>query len=432
MRGCAGGNGGVHEPLTGGADAQCEISRMNVMVFYLMPYADLDLRVKDQYRSAWIVLPNSHFDPVKGHALYNRYLDELELCDEIGFDGVCVNEHHQTAYGMMPSPVVTASALARRTSKGRIAILGSAFCLRENPLTLAEEHAMIDVITGGRLITGFVRGVGSEYFSFGANPVHSLERHKEAHDLVVRAWTEPGPFAFEGKHYNMQYVNCWPRPFQKPHPPIWCPSMGSLETIEWAAHPDRKYVYLQNFSPRQSVARYLNMYREIAQCKFGYEAASDRIGWGAPVYLSDTDEKAVDEARPHIEALFNVFLPKLSELMFFPPGYLSPASLKSVLAHKKANTGGVKIETLIERGIIFCGSPDTVRRQIAEAHGELGFQEFLAMLQFGTMPAELSVRNIRLFALEVLPALQALTDRDYRGYEPPRAAAGSTSTHWLS
>lgn len=396
---------------------------MKVMVFYLMPYADLDLGVKDQYRSAWIVLPNSHFDPVKGHALYNRYLDELELCDEIGFDGVCVNEHHQTAYGMMPSPVVTASALARRTKKGRIAILGNAFCLRENPLTLAEEHAMIDVITGGRLITGFVRGVGSEYFSFGANPVHSLERHQEAHDLVVRAWTETGPFAFEGKHYNLQYVNVWPRPYQQPHPPIWCPSMGSLETIEWAAHPDRKYVYLQNFSPRQSVSRYLNMYREFAQRKFGYVANSDRIGWGAPVYVSDTDAKAVDEARPHIEALFNVFLPKVSELMFFPPGYLSPGSLKAVLAHKKANTGGVRIETLIERGIIFCGSPDTVRRQITEAHNELGFQEFLTMLQFGTMPAELSVKNIRLFAAEVLPALQALTDNDYRGFELPKHAA---------
>lgn len=396
---------------------------MKVMVFYLMPYADLDPAVKDIYRSAWVVLPNSYFDPVKGHALYNRYLDELELCDELGYDGVCVNEHHQTAYGMMPSPVVTASALARSTKKGRIAILGNAFCLRENPLTLAEEHAMIDVITGGRLISGFVRGVGSEYFSFGANPVHSLERHQEAHDLVVRAWTETGPFAFEGKHYHFEYVNVWPRPFQTPHPPIWCPSMGSLETIEWAAHPDRKYVYLQNFSPRQSVARYLNLYREVAQRKFGYEAASDRIGWGAPVYVADTDEKAVEEARPHIEALFNLFLPKYSELMFFPPGYMSPASLKAVLQHKKANAGGVTIEMLMERGIIFCGSPQTVLRQISEAHEELGFQEFLCMLQFGTMPAELSQKNIRLFADGVLPGLQALNGNHYRGFELPKTAA---------
>ena len=389
---------------------------MKITSFNLMSYADIDLSVKDKFRSAWVLLPNSYFDPVKGHALYNRYLDELELADELGFDGVAVNEHHQTAYGLMPSPVVTASALARRTKQCRIAILGNAFCLRENPLTLAEEHAMIDVITGGRLISGFVRGVGTEYFSMGANPVHSLERHKEAAELVVRAWTETGPFSFEGKHFHLEYVNLWPRPFQKPHPPIWCPSQGSLETIEWAAHPDRKFVYLQNYSPRESVGRYLDMYRDIALRKYGYEASSDRIGWGAPVYVGETDEQAVNEARPHIEALFNVLLPKATELMFFPPGYMSPESLTHILKHKKANSGGVTIESLMARGIIVVGSPDTVRKQIMDNHRDMGFQELVTMLTFGTMPAEMSEANIRRFAREVMPALKPLTDREYRGF----------------
>ncbi|MGE0745033.1 MAG: LLM class flavin-dependent oxidoreductase [Rhodospirillales bacterium] len=395
---------------------------MRVMSFHLMPYADLDLSVKDEYRSVWLVLPNTYFDPEKGHKLYNRYLDELELCAALGFDGVCVNEHHQNAYGLMPSPVVTASALARRTKDCRIAILGNAFCLREHPLTLAEEHAMLDCITGGRLISGFVRGVGAEYFSMAANPVLSLERHIEAADLVVQAWTRPGPFAYEGKHYHFEYVNVWPRPFQQPHPPIWCPSMGSLETVEWAAHPDRKYVYLQNYSPRETVARYLDMYRETAARKYGYAAASDRLGWGAPVYVGETDQQAIDEARPHIEALFNIFLPKVSELMFFPPGYLTMNSFRKVSEAKRGHRGGVKIESLIERGIIVCGSPDTVRRKIMEAHHEMGFQELVVMLQFGTMPASLTEKNIRLFASEVLPALQPLSDREYRGFELPAAA----------
>ncbi len=389
---------------------------MKITSFNLMSYADIDLSVKDKFRSAWVLLPNSYFDPVKGHALYNRYLDELELADELGFDGVAVNEHHQTAYGLMPSPVVTASALARRTKQCRIAILGNAFCLRDNPLTLAEEHAMIDVITGGRLVTGFVRGVGTEYFSMGANPVHSLERHKEAAELVVRAWTETGPFSFEGKHFHLEYVNLWPRPFQQPHPPIWCPSQGSLETIEWAAHPDRKFVYLQNYSPRESVGRYLDMYRDIALRKYGYEASSDRIGWGAPVYVGETDEQAVNEARPHIEALFNVLLPKATELMFFPPGYMSPESLTHILKHKKANSGGVTIESLMARGIIVVGSPDTVRKQIMDNHRDMGFQELVTMLTFGTMPADMAEANIRRFAREVMPALKPLTDREYRGF----------------
>jgi alkanesulfonate monooxygenase SsuD/methylene tetrahydromethanopterin reductase-like flavin-dependent oxidoreductase (luciferase family) len=250
---------------------------VKVFLFHLMPYAHLDMGYTEKYRAAWVVLPNTYFDPKKGHELYNRYLDELELAAELGFDGISVNEHHQNAYGLMPSPVVTAAALSRRVKQARIAILGSAFCLREHPLNIAEEHAMIDCITGGRLISGMVRGIGAEYYSTGNNPAFSHARFQEAHDLVVQAWTKPGPFAFEGKFYHFEYVNMWPRPYQQPHPPIWAPSTGSTETIEWAAHPSHKYTYLQAYSPTQSVARYLNYYRECAQRMYGYTASSDQI-----------------------------------------------------------------------------------------------------------------------------------------------------------
>jgi alkanesulfonate monooxygenase SsuD/methylene tetrahydromethanopterin reductase-like flavin-dependent oxidoreductase (luciferase family) len=264
---------------------------MKVFCFHLMPYAHLDMSYTQKHRAAWVVLPNTYFDPKKGHELYNRYLDELELVAELGFDGISVNEHHQNAYGLMPSPVVMAAALSRRTKNAKIAILGNAFCLREHPLTLAEEHAMIDCITGGRLISGMVRGIGAEYYSMGVNPTISHARFQEAHDLVVQAWTRPGPFAFEGKHYHFEYVNVWPRPYQQPHPPIWAPSTGSTETIEWAAHPSRKYVYLQAYSPITSVARYLNYYRECAQKMYGYAASSDQIGWSTPVYVSEIAEE---------------------------------------------------------------------------------------------------------------------------------------------
>ena len=395
---------------------------MKVTMFHLMPYAELDMGYREHYNSVWLTLPNSYFDPEVGHRLYNRYLDELELAAELGFDGISVNEHHQNAYGLMPSPVVMASALARRTTDCKIAILGSAFCLREHPLTLAEEHAMIDCITGGRLITGFVRGIGAEYYSLGVNPAFSLERHHEAHDLVIRAWTETGPFAFEGKHYHFEYVNVWPRPYQKPHPPIWCPSQGSVETIDWASHPDRKYVYLQNYSPFDSVLHYLDLYRATAERKYGYRASSGQIAWSTPMYVAETDAQAVAEARPHIESLFNVFLPKITQTMFFPPGYMSAASLKRIAAHKRASRGGQTIEGLIERGIIICGSPDTVQKTIAERHRLAGFENLVCMMQFGTLPADLTEKNIRLFATEVLPAIGDLDDRNYQGFEPVAAA----------
>jgi alkanesulfonate monooxygenase SsuD/methylene tetrahydromethanopterin reductase-like flavin-dependent oxidoreductase (luciferase family) len=185
---------------------------MKFFFFHLMPYADLDLNFTEKHKSAWVTLPNSYYDPVKGHALYQRYLDELEYADELGFDGVCVNEHHQTAYGLMPIPAVTAGALARRTRRAKIAVLGRALPLLNNPLVVAEEYAMLDSITGGRLVAGFVRGIGAEYHSSGTNPAESHERFHEAHDLILRAWTEPGPFLFESKHYHFRYVNVWPRP----------------------------------------------------------------------------------------------------------------------------------------------------------------------------------------------------------------------------
>jgi len=383
---------------------------MEVVLFHLMPYADLDLKAGREHGTVWVNLPNSNFDPEKGHKLYNRYLDELEYGEELGFDAIAVNEHHQTAYGLMPSPIVTASALARRTQRVKIAILGSALPLREHPLTIAEEHAMIDVISGGRLISGFVRGIGAEYHTFGVNPTFSHDRFHEAHDLIVRAWTEPGPFAFQGRHYNVQYVNLWPRPYQKPHPPIWIPSQGSKETIDWAAHPDRRYTYLQTFSPANVVQRYLKMYRDTC-ASFGYEAEDRQLGWAVPVYIAETDDLARREAKPHFEAFRNVFL-KMPVEMLLPPGYTSRESLKNVMKAKAAIFGDITLEKSIELGLIVCGSPATARQALESYWKDMRFGNLLVLCQFGTLPADLTRRNMELFAREVMPAVKALKSTD--------------------
>ncbi len=190
---------------------------------------------------------NRHYDPQKGAELYHDYLDQMEFADKLGFDGVCLNEHHQTAYGMMPIPGVLAGALARSVKRAKLAILGRALPLLNNPLMVAEEYAMLDNLTRGRLIAGFVRGIGAEYHAMGINPAYSQERFAEAHDLIMRAWTEPGPFPYVGKHYQFKYVNPWPRPYQSPHPPIWIPSQGSGSTIRWAAR--MRYTYCQTLAP---------------------------------------------------------------------------------------------------------------------------------------------------------------------------------------
>lgn len=379
---------------------------MKVFFFHLMPYSEVDLAEIEKAGTSWVKLPNSNYDPVKGADLYHLYLDQLERAEKLGFDGIGVNEHHQTAYGMMPSPIVMASALARRTSTAKICILGSALPLRQHPLTLAEEHAMIDNLTRGRLITGFVRGIGAEYHAFGANPTESHDRFHEAHDLIIRAWTEPGPFEFAGKYYKHRYVNCWPRPYQKPHPPIWIPSQGSQETIDFAAHPDRRYTYLQTFSPIAAVQKYLDAYRERAE-EYGYTAEDNQLGWAVPVYVGETDEQALKEAKPHFEIFRNKFS-KMPLEFLLPPGYTSRESMKRVVAAKANMFADITLEVASEMGMFVCGSPQTVRDMFVEHHSNVGFGNLLTLLQFGTLPAELTDKNMDLFATEVMPALQAL------------------------
>ena len=201
---------------------------MQIFMFHLMPWAHLP----DSHQGpAWVTCSNRYYDGVRGGALYNRYLDELIRAEHLGFDGVCVNEHHQNAYGTMPSPNLMGAILPRQTKGVKIAVIGNALPLY-NPVTrVAEEFAMIDVISGDRLIAGLVVGGGPEYYSFSMNPTNARAMFQEGMDLVLRAWTEPGPFEHYGEFWKLKYVNPWPRPIQKPHPTIWIPGAGSLETI---------------------------------------------------------------------------------------------------------------------------------------------------------------------------------------------------------
>jgi alkanesulfonate monooxygenase SsuD/methylene tetrahydromethanopterin reductase-like flavin-dependent oxidoreductase (luciferase family) len=371
-----------------------------------MPYRPLDFAEAAKHRSAWVVLPNRLYDPVKGAEEYAAYIDFLADCERLGFDGIGVNEHHQNAYGMMPAPNLIASALIQRTKKVKIAILGRALPLQSNPIFVAEEYAMLDNLSKGRIICGFVRGIGAEYHSTGVNPYFSHERFHEAHDLIVKAWSEPGPFPFEGRHYNIRYVNLWPRPYQQPHPPIWIPSQGSSETVVWAADPARKYPFLVTFSSTELVIRYLNTYRDQAR-KFGYEPDSGQFGWACPVYVAETDERARAEAGRAIETLFNNYL-RMPMEMLIPPGYTSFNSMKNFMRLRSTIATGklATADELIASGTAVIGSVKTVRAKIEEVRDKTGLGILLPMFQFGVLPDDLAKRNIERFAAEIMPHLQ--------------------------
>jgi alkanesulfonate monooxygenase SsuD/methylene tetrahydromethanopterin reductase-like flavin-dependent oxidoreductase (luciferase family) len=277
--------------------------------------------------------------------------------------------------------------------------------------------AMLDVVSGGRIISGFVRGIGAEYHNFTMDPTRSRERFLEAHDLIIAAWTRPGPFEWYGRHYKFRNVNPWPRPFQQPHPPVWSPSQGSGETVEWAA--ERRYTYVQTYSDIGTVRRVYDDFRAATE-RHGYTAPPEQIGWSLPVFVGATDEEASRIAMPHLDFLFNALM-RMPKDLFFPAGYLTPASASRVLAAKKGlGSGEVDVAALVDRGYAIIGSPDTVRERLAAYQAELGFGTFSGIFQFGSLPHDDFLASVNRFATQVMPVLRPL---GVGGLTPDHAAA---------
>ena len=372
---------------------------MRFFSFHLMPYIGLDPAYEGP---AWVTCPNSLFDPVHGGELYNRYLGELLYAEELGFDGVCVNEHHQNAYGLMPSPNLMASIVARLSTRMRVAVVGNALPLYDPPTRVAEEFAMIDCISGGRLIAGFVVGGGPEYYSFSINPAHARERFYEAHDLILKAWTEPGPFEFIGKHYQIRYVNSWPRPLQQPHPEIWIPGVGSLETMEFVARHRYAYMGIPYFHI-DVFERTFRMFREACE-REGYQADPLQMGWLEPIYVAETDQEARRDYEEHFFYFVKRLLPGIN---IQPPGYTSLRSYESIL--KGINTFAINLQSwdeVVQGQYAIVGSPDTVFEKLVDNLHRLGTGNLLGLFQLGTLPADKTRRNLELFASEVMPRLR--------------------------
>jgi alkanesulfonate monooxygenase SsuD/methylene tetrahydromethanopterin reductase-like flavin-dependent oxidoreductase (luciferase family) len=389
---------------------------MRFFSFHLMPYPALP----DDYDGpAWVTCPNSLFDPGVGTQIYNRYLDELILAEELGFDGVCVNEHHQNAYGLMPSPNLMASILARQTSRVRIAVVGNALPLYDPPTRVAEEFAMIDCISGGRLIAGMVVGGGPEYYSSSINPAQARERFQEAHDIIKRAWTEPGPFEFIGKHYKLRYVNSWPRPVQQPHPEIWIPGVGSLETIEFVARNRYAYMGIPYFHI-DVFERMFKMMREACQ-REGYEVDPLQLGWLVPIFVAETDAEARRQYEDHFWYFVRRLLPGIN---ISPPGYTSIRSYENIL--KGAKTFALNLKSwdeVVAGQYAIVGSPDTVTERLTENLRRLGPGNLLGLFQLGTLPADATRRSLELFGTEVMPRLRAAFPPDQPVLGAPAAVA---------
>jgi alkanesulfonate monooxygenase SsuD/methylene tetrahydromethanopterin reductase-like flavin-dependent oxidoreductase (luciferase family) len=262
--------------------------------------------------------------------------------------------------------------------------------LYDHPQRVAEELAMLDVITQGRIISGMVVGTGMEYFSYNINPTYARERFHEAHDLIVKAWTHDGPFAWEGKHYRFRYINLWPKPYQKPHPPIWIPGSGSPETMEWVAKQRYTYMVLPTLAPfelRRQSARY---FRECCE-REGYTARYGQIGWGIGIYVAETDAQAVAEYEPHFWYYARNLL-KTPAPLSLPPGHTSlPTMLTMAERRMRSRPGNLSTWDEVERGgYVVVGSPETVRQRLEDYAQRVGFGLLVANFSVGNVPTELT------------------------------------------
>jgi alkanesulfonate monooxygenase SsuD/methylene tetrahydromethanopterin reductase-like flavin-dependent oxidoreductase (luciferase family) len=382
---------------------------VNFFSFHLMPWPHLPppRQFLAEHEAAWVTLSNEQYDAGLGQGLYDRYLGELVYAEELGLDGVVVNEHHQNAYGLMPSPNLMAAALTQRTERVKICVLGNALPLYNPPTRVAEEMAMLDVMSGGRLIAGLVVGGGPEYYSTNVNPTDARPRFREALDLVVESWTRPGPFSFDGEFYQLPYVNPWPRPLQQPHPPVWIPGLGSPSTIQFCAERGFGYMGVAYYAPPETFARQALAYREaVAAAGRAYDP--ELLGWLTTIYVADTDDRAVEEARPHLD----YFQGNLAAgfvgpgKVWMPPGYIDPPALVSFLAELRALVTGPRPADVREatwKRSPLIGSPETVRERLLAIVSELGIGTVLGLLQFGSLPADLTRRSMELYATEVVP-----------------------------
>jgi alkanesulfonate monooxygenase SsuD/methylene tetrahydromethanopterin reductase-like flavin-dependent oxidoreductase (luciferase family) len=377
--------------------------------FNLMPWPHLPEDFREKNRSVWVDIDSKLFDPVKANAMYHEYMDQLEYADSLGFDGIGVNEHHQNGYGLMPSPNIIAATLARRTNRAAICVIGNSIALYNPPIRVAEEFAMLDCISGGRLVAGFPVGTPMDTnFCYGQIPALTRDKYAEAHELIIKAWTTPEPFAFNGKYNQLRYVNCWPRPIQKPHPPIYIPGGGSIETWDFCLDNDYNYSYL-SFTGYLRGKALLDGYwdRVAARDK---DDSPYRAAFAQVICVADTDAEAEKLYAEHILYFYNRCLhvyPGFAD----PPGYRTINTLRAGAANQLTPRAlrafeNLTWKSLVEGGHIIAGSPATVRDRMTEMIKGLRIGHVFCLLHTGNQPDWKTRYSTELFATKVMPELR--------------------------
>ena len=387
---------------------------MRVTSFHFMPYRELPDDFERRYSSSFVEPPWWELgDGDKVGQFFSWSIDELMHAARLGFDGVGTNEHHQNVYGFMCNPNLFGAILAKMTRDEGIDVailqLGATVAATSPPIRIAEEYAVLDCLSGGRLIAGLPLGLGVDAnVSYGITPIEQRGRWREAVDLMLRAWTAKEHFAWNGKNYQLPRVNLWPRPVQDPHPPLLVPGAASSSTWDYCHDRDWPYAYLSYFGGRSAEA-IMDRFWDRAEAK-GRDRNPYRASFLQLVGVAETDEQAEVRYARHLEFFYHKLLHVPQSLMS-PPGQSDYRSLLNLLSTNLLGhdvTTGLQARDMIDKGFAVVGSPATVRDQLTEMAKRLNVGHLMPVLQFVSMPHDMAMGNIELFAAEVLPSLHAL------------------------
>ncbi len=344
-------------------------------------------------------VPATIYSPEIAERSFQEAIDRSKLADEVGYDWVTVAEHHFAPLCITPNPMVLAGALTQVVKRAKIALLGADIPIL-NPVRVAEEFAMLDAMSGGRVIAGMLRGTPNEYVTYNINPAESRARFEEALELIRMAWTEPEPFGWQGRYYQYKSISIWPRPVQAPHPPIYM-SGSSPESGEFAARNRLGLGFA--VTTLELAAKASRYYRDQAEVH-GWTPTGDDIIYRVTCHVAESDEQAmadVEETTRGPRGSVSLALSRQAESAIADAGYYGrdEAQRGRVAA---AFSGGVRDQ--IDKGQLLIGGPETVIAQIRRIKDEVG-AGVLDLIP-GPPGGEKAMRGIELFGTKVLPAIR--------------------------
>ena len=364
-----------------------------------MPYTGISEAGQD-----WPVA-NHQWDPELGAELFNSYIDNKVFAEEVGFDWIGCNEHHMSPYGLMPNPNLVGAAIIQRTSKAGILQSGNIVPLC-NPIRIAEEYAMLDVMSKGRLIAGFMRGIPHEYVAYNVSPEESYGRMYEACELIKKCWTETEPFGWEGEYYQFRAVSIWPKPLQRPHPPILM--SGSSHTSAKLAAELGAMVGILRLTSMDSAREAIDNYKNFAR-DAGWEPPDDHVMVGVPCMVADSDQEAVEIAEAGNQYFTKVLgggIRTAQKIVLKKTRYYEDEETVKRFEKIAVNAAQASVAERAEQSLMVCGTPDTAIRQIKELKKSLGHGRMNLNIKVGNTPDTSVLRCMELLRDEVFPAVR--------------------------